>query len=206
MFDRTHALARRQHHVARGDVVLEVDEGLRLRRVAMRRRKAEIAAMRGRRGLDARAAAGVGAPAAAAPAAAPSASASASANTPRHAPRRALVLRRHIGHESLRRFVEGELAARLREEMNARRPAAAHRDEIAGDRLAGPGRSVRPALGDQRMRDAQMAARADDRRVRLDAQARLARRLRQVALGLARADRRSAAISTPASARSSAAR
>ena len=52
MFDRAHALAGRQHHVAGGDVVLEIDEGLGFGGVAMRGREPEITAMRGRRALD----------------------------------------------------------------------------------------------------------------------------------------------------------
>ncbi len=90
--------------------------------------------------------------------------------------RRTLGLDRDTGNERLQRLVIGELAARLREQMDARRPAAAHRDQVTADRLRRTGRAVRPAPGDQRMRDAPAPARPDDRRASLDAQAGAARR------------------------------
>ena len=45
--------------------------------------------------------------------------------------RRSFALRRGSRHEGAERLVVAELAARLREEMHRRRPAARHEDEVA---------------------------------------------------------------------------
>ena len=80
------------------------------------------------------------------------------------------VLRRRARQERARRGVERELAARLREQMHARRPAAGHGDEVAVDvvRLARP--PVRPQPRHAGVGDPEAAARAEDRRVHLDRQ------------------------------------
>ena len=49
-------------------------------------------------------------------------------------PGRPLSLHGRARFEDLQRLIEGELAARLREEMHRRRPAARHHERIAGDR------------------------------------------------------------------------
>ena len=150
VFDRTHALARSERNVTRRDVVVEVDESLAgaLGRAADRQRQRPASssgrafdarrlwrrfadrlgaggeAVRERVGEPERAAAGAG---------------------------RAAVFDPTCRQEALRRLVKGDAPARLRMQRDVRRPAAAHCDAIAGDRLAGARRAVGPALGDQRV-------------------------------------------------------
>src|SRR5271170_3523204 len=66
--------------------------------------------------------------------------------------------------------------------MDARSPAATHRDRVAIDGFAATYRAIASALGDKRLGDAVFAARPDEFGFGLDAQAGLARLLRPFAL------------------------
>ena len=82
---------------------------------------------------------------AAAPARAPSSSASASPKTPRQAPAERSRSAGLARHEGLERRVPAQLAARLGEQMHARREAARHQHRVAGE----PPAAARPAAGDR---------------------------------------------------------
>ena len=111
--------------------------------------------------------------------------------------------RRAVGNERRQRFVVAQLAARLREEMDGRIPAAGHADEIAVDASRGAASERHDVDGGH----VPCAVRAGDRAVRRrSAGPRCARRARQRAVERA-AGRAStiAATATPAPCRASAA-
>ena len=139
MLDRAHALLHRELDVLDADVVLEVDERLDAPVAEHVQRRAERAAGSQGRAVDReRARPGGTKPARSRrrsrPAASPSASAAARPKVAVAGAGRALALGRVARPEDLQRVVEGELAARLREEMDGRRPAARHQERVAGDR------------------------------------------------------------------------
>jgi hypothetical protein len=72
------------------------------------------------------------------------------------------VLRGSAGHEHLPRLVEDQLAARLREQMQRRRPAARRQHDVAGERLRLADGAVRAKLRDRSRGDAKPAGRAGD--------------------------------------------
>ena len=81
------------------------------------------------------------------------------------------VLRVLAGQEALRRIVEGDLAARLREHVHRRRPAGRHQDRVDRDRALRPA-----ALGlHGHRRHAQLAAGANDGAAMVDLDAERAR-------------------------------
>ena len=132
MLDRSHALAHGEPDVLGRHIVLEVDEGLHLLRVArMRNGPMETAGGRDRagdrEGALARRARSSGAGAMAL------GERGGEIEGPVAGADRCLRLRRGAGHIDFPLRIEVELAARLREEMHRRRPAARHEDEIAAD-------------------------------------------------------------------------
>jgi hypothetical protein len=105
MLDRPEALAERQAQILGRDVVLEIDEGLAARALAVAGNGPERPQRRGRR-LEAREIAGGGTGA-------------------------AEVLRSLAGNERLEPVVEAEPATALREERDVRIPAARDEEEVA---------------------------------------------------------------------------
>ena len=214
VLDRAVALARGERDVADGDVVLQVDEALVAVVAAPGRPTAAAAAPAGRRrgvaGATAQPSAGAAEPRRAAAASAgawPSASAAASAE--------AAVARRPAatigsgdasGTKVAQRVVVAQRAARLREEVHGRIPAARHGDEIAVERARrAAARAATTSTAGRRA--AAVRARTIDAAVERSAGRRRARaaaaRPSSCASGTRR--RRSPAIATPASCSASAA-
>jgi hypothetical protein len=136
--------------------------------------------------------------------AAPSSIAAASENTPRQEPAertRSAACR----DEALHALIPGQLAARLRMQVHAGREAARHQQQVAGMGLMAPIGVARVQARQSRRLDAQPAAGAQHRGVRLHRQTGTARGLGPVAVGVARTSP-IIAIATPAWCRSIAAR
>ena len=190
VLDRAHALARRELDVARGDVVLEIDErlGQLLLRPAARRGRT-CRRDRDRAPSTLRRCPGV------APAAPPAPRAVRERlprdRTRRRRRRRSLAcagapgrnVRVAASNASLPRDCENRCT------LGVQPPLMAMRSQAIVVGLARP--PVRPQPRDQRMRDAQAAARAEDRRMRLDRQPARARRLGQRPVRLGARYRRS---------------
>ena len=155
MFDRAHAFAGCELDVLGCDVVLEIDKGFDAARIMRMRDGPQEAAMRinhagelhlgcvalGKTGFGCGIKTGckpilkglrqcLGAFARA---------------------RRALGLRRLARNENLTGLIKHKLTARLREQMHGGRPAAAHQNQIARDRIF----TIRAELADQRRFNAQ---------------------------------------------------
>ena len=158
VLDRAHALLHRELRCPwrrrRSGNRRKLSRGGRRAHAAARRAFRRRPAARPRRQcVRARGAAKPAADAAARPAASPSASASRETEGRVAGAGGPLALHGRAGQEDLQRLVEGELAARLREEMHRGRPAAGHQKRVAGDRphaagmaaRAGPPRSAEPA-------------------------------------------------------------
>ena len=168
VLDRAEALAHGEANVLGGHVVLEVDEGSAVpcHRRGHGRRCADAAAGEGAGNRSARPSCGGSArnrgsprrPCAAAPAATPSASAAARPKVPRQAPAERSRCGRRRRARRPARASSSELAARLREEVHPRRPAAGHQQERRR-RCAAPRRRRRPAHAESSCADdAQPAA------------------------------------------------
>ncbi|GJE72684.1 hypothetical protein CHKEEEPN_4243 [Methylorubrum podarium] len=159
MLDRLEALADRELDVLGGDVVLVIDEGADLGRVRVgghdphrleagrRHGGLEVPPLvgprRGGAGGEAVREAGGEIVAAARRAG------------------RALRLGRRAGHEGIDPRVVGQLAARLREQVDGGRPAAGHADAVAGKKATAAAPAVAPDRRHDETRDALSALRSD---------------------------------------------
>jgi len=135
VLDRPHALARGQRDVARRDVVVEVDE--RLAGTLVRPRPSAPASRGAVGAPSTRGGCGGASPTASAPAAKPSASASASPKAPRQAPAERRSSERLAGRKHCAVSSKAMRPRACACQRDVRRPAAAHRNAVAGYGLAG---------------------------------------------------------------------
>ncbi len=184
VLDRAETLAHRELDVLGGDVVLEVHESLDAGRVAAVRQGAQRAAALARVVARHRMAAGPLRGIAGSPRPRGRALVERRREPPgaRTGAGRGLHLRGVARQVSLRLGIEAQLAAGLREQVDGRREAARHQQEVAGHGLE-VGRPRSRRLGHESAGHAQAAGRPHDRAARHHRQARGTRRRDALARG-----------------------